>query len=340
MLAIEYQPYIKKQAAIAAVQQLNQEYLSKIVFEYITNLKSVEAHDLLIELYRIAIKSWPACADKGVRKEIHRYPNQGRKAIYRRGEDLERLLRGKWNMDAAWERWVRDVQRFYEFLDELEEKCGGKRVLKNCHGKMKWPKRGVYIFFELGEARNTTGDGLRVVRVGTHAIGKPENQQKLWDRLRTHRGPLSGKYANGGNHRASIFRKHVGYAIIARDKYGRDTAAKWGQGDSAPEFVRRIEHPIELVVSHHIRMMPFLWFQINDVPGPDSLRGYIERNAIALLSNYFNLSNQIDASSKNWLGKWAKSDFVKRSGMWNVDHVNESYDPNFLQVIADIIHSS
>ena len=29
--------------------------------------------------------------------------------------------------------------------------------------------------------------------------------------------------------------------------------------------------------------MPFLWFAIDDAPGPKSLRGYVERNSIALL---------------------------------------------------------
>jgi len=32
--------------------------------------------------------------------------------------------------------------------------------------------------------------------------------------------------------------------------------------------------------------MPFLWLAIEDTAGPDSLRCYIERNSLALLSNY------------------------------------------------------
>jgi hypothetical protein len=32
--------------------------------------------------------------------------------------------------------------------------------------------------------------------------------------------------------------------------------------------------------------MPFLWIAIDDEPGAKSLRGYVERNAIALLSNF------------------------------------------------------
>ena len=35
---------------------------------------------------------------------------------------------------------------------------------------MKWPARGVYFFREAGESRSDTGEGLRVVRVGTHAL--------------------------------------------------------------------------------------------------------------------------------------------------------------------------
>jgi hypothetical protein len=240
-------------------------------------------------------------------------------------------------MKPDWSQRLQDVRHFYKLLEQLEAKCGSKRLLSDCHGQMNWPLRGVYFFFEPGEARNNSGDGPRVVRVGTHAIDKPDNQQKLWDRLRTHRGPLSGKYANGGNHRASVFRKHIGYAIIARDQY-TETEVKWGQGNSAPEFIRKKEHLIELAVSQLIRMMPFLWLPINDAPSPGSLRNYIERNAIAMLSNYSQYESRIDEPSENWLGNWAKSDYVRYSGMWNVDHVDDNYDTDFLNVFAEIIY--
>jgi hypothetical protein len=40
--------------------------------------------------------------------------------------------------------------------------------------------------------------------------------------------------------------------------------------------------------------MRFLWIDIDDEPGPASIRGFIERNSIALLSNHGrpNLANQ------------------------------------------------
>jgi hypothetical protein len=38
-------------------------------------------------------------------------------------------------------------------------------------------------------------------------------------------------------------------------------------------------------VSEVIGKMSFLWLPVRDEPGPNSQRGYIERNVIALLSN-------------------------------------------------------
>ena len=40
---------------------------------------------------------------------------------------------------------ITDTERFYEYLDRLSELAGGPRVLKDCHGGMNWPARGVYF---------------------------------------------------------------------------------------------------------------------------------------------------------------------------------------------------
>ena len=45
---------------------------------------------------------------------------------------------------------ISDTNRFYELLDRLSELAGGPRVLKDCHGGMNWPARGVYFFYEAG----------------------------------------------------------------------------------------------------------------------------------------------------------------------------------------------
>ena len=136
--------------------------------------------------------------------------------------------------------------------------------------------------------------------------------------------PLSGS----GNHRGSIFRLIVGTALIQKD--GRDYSS-WGQGSSAPREIRDSEQPLESAVSEVIGEMPFLWIDIGDEPGPDSQRGYIERNAIALISNFGKLP--LDPPSQDWLGHYCSRERVRTSGLWNSNHVDEDYDPAFLDTL-------
>jgi hypothetical protein len=236
-------------------------------------------------------------------------------------------------MDEAKERRLWDMQRFYDLLDELTKKCGSKRLLKNCNGKMKWPKRGVYFFFEPGEFRNTSGNGFRVVRVGTHAL-KKDGKTTLWNRLSQHHGTQKD---GGGNHRGSIFRLHVGKAILHRDRGFEEIFPTWCKGSSAAKDIREVEKPLEQAVSRHIGDMPFLWLEVDDPPGPDSQRKVIERNAIGLLSNYCSSDKPIDPSSEDWLGRYTENENIIRSGLWNVDHVRECYDPAFLDLLSQFI---
>ena len=201
---------------------------------------------------------------------------------------------------------------------------------------MDWPKRGVYFFFEPGEVRTTSGEGLRVTRVGTHAL-KSGSSSTLWQRLRQHRGTLRGSRPGGGNHRGSVFRLHVGKALINRGDWPDHIAAHWGNDSSASTKIRDAEYPLEKAVSDYIRKMPFLWLDILDEPGPESLRGFIEQNAIALLSNFGARKKSVDPPNKKWLGNWAASKAIRSSGLWNVNHVNEKYDPKVIVALRDQI---
>ena len=191
---------------------------------------------------------------------------------------------------------------------------------------MNWPNRGIYFFLEPGECRTDTGDGHRIVRVGTHAL-KSGSATKIWTRLSQHRGPAR---SGGGNHRGSIFRLIVGTALI--QKGGHDYSS-WGQGSSAPREIRDGEQPLERAVSEVVGEMSFLWLGIGDEPGPDSLRGYIERNAIALISNFG--KSPLDPPSQDWLGHFCNRERVRASGLWNSNHVYEGYDPAFLDTLEN-----
>lgn len=228
---------------------------------------------------------------------------------------------------------LNDIQRFYNLLDRLERKVGGKRLLAECNGRMDWPNRGVYFFFEKGETRSKSGNGLRVVRVGTHALNIGSGTT-LWDRLKTHRGSITN---GGGNHRGSVFRHHVGTALANFNHWPDDIIQTWPRGSSAPKEIRQNEIPYEKQVSDFIRKMPFLWFEVDDLPGPSSLRGFIERNSIALLSNFYTIENPIDPPSTLWLGKFTGHQAIRRSGLWNVNHVTESYSDTFLDHFQKLV---
>lgn len=215
-----------------------------------------------------------------------------------------------------------DLDCFYEILDDLRQRIGGCRRLHDCTGKSGWPKRGVYFFFEDGEFRDDQRT-LRVVRVGTHAI-TASSRTTLWNRLHTHRGHSD----LGGNHRGSIFRKRIGEALWKAEKHPNDVTRTWGIGSSAAKSVRLVEVPLERKVSTYIGKMPFLWTSISDAPSPKSGRAYLELNCIALLSNFER--PPIDQPSPNWLGLQSDQRTIRESGLWNTNHVEKSYDPEFL----------
>lgn len=219
---------------------------------------------------------------------------------------------------------IRDLDRFYSILAPLE--ASGKQGLSLAAytGRSGLPARGVYFFREPGEFRTADRSVPRIVRVGTHAVSV-NSKSTLWGRLRAHLGTRTG----GGNHRGSIFRLHVGAALLARDKM---KLPSWGGGSSVPPEVRNdpktmgAEAAWEQEVSAYIGAMSVLWVDVPDEPGASSMRGFIEKNAIALLSNQL---EPIDPASPNWLGRYSPRDEIRRSCLWNLDYVDRIYDRAF-----------
>jgi len=234
-----------------------------------------------------------------------------------------------------------DLQLFYDLLEALSQRLGGVRTLAMLSDFRDWPDRGLYFFFETSETRHESGSGPRVVRVGTHALSAG-SRSTLRQRLGQHRGQASG----GGNHRGSIFRLLVGQALMARGSIER--CASWGiKGDagkaSAALKLDRTdlaiaEAPVEQAVTNYICAMPFLWIDVGDEPGPASLRGFIERNSIALLSNQGR--GLLDPPSRNWLGHSSDRELVRGSGLWNQRHVGETHDPAFLDVLEGLVQAT
>jgi len=218
------------------------------------------------------------------------------------------------------------LEQFYSLLAQLAQAPGQGRPLRDLPGRAFLPTRGVYFFMEPSEFRRANPDIPRIVHVGTHAVSSG-SESTLRGRLKQHLGTRTG----GGNHRGSIFRLHAGAALLARDDSPLPT---WGIGSAAPAAVRdcpatrAAEAACEKRVSDYIGAMSVLWVDVPDEPGPQSDRAFIERNAIALLSNPFAPS---DCASANWLGRFSPRREIRDSALWNLNYVADACDTAFLE---------
>lgn len=209
--------------------------------------------------------------------------------------------------------------RMYRLLDELDDRYGPPRRLAESRSQTGWPDAGVYFFYETGEVRES-GEP-RVVRVGTHRLTET-SRATLWGRLGQHRGSGDG----GGNHRGSIFRLHVGTALLASGEYP-EAETTWRVKKPPPE-ARDRERRLERAVSQYIGAMPFRHVEVADRFD----RATIESGAIGLLSNCRRTA--IDAASPAWLGHHADHADVRQSHLWNVRDVKNSWSDGWLSLFA------
>ena len=104
---------------------------------------------------------------------------------------------------------------------------------------------------------------------------------------------------------------------------------------------------LEYDVSNYVRNMPFIWLKVDDESGPDSDRVYLERNSIALLSNYPRGGVEpLDPSSDGWLGYHCTDttleqfdEKVRKSGLWCRNHVKNHYEADFLHTLERYVEA-
>ncbi|MGD9994716.1 MAG: DUF6884 domain-containing protein [Salinivirgaceae bacterium] len=215
------------------------------------------------------------------------------------------------------------INDLYEIFNSFKKQKGKILKLKELVKSEFVPTKGLYVFFNEDEQRILTPTQNRIVRVGTHAVSEGA-KSKLYQRLKQHKGMNS----LDGNHRSSIFRLHVGNALIQKNNLECNT---WGQNIKINEKQKKQESIIEKMVSEYIGEMPVLLININDNSSKFSDRSYIEQNMIALLSDNF---LPIDVQYENWLGNYSIHEAVRSSSLWNVDYTkNKNYDKNFLEIL-------
>jgi hypothetical protein len=163
-------------------------------------------------------------------------------------------------------------------------------------------KNELYFFYERSETSRHAPEG-RIVRVGNH----PRSQDSLKRRLRMH---------YSGNKNGSVFRKFLGGAILRRiDPNHPCLQPGPGQGHWEKQNLQACEvcKPIESEVSHLLKSS--FWFRCIEIE-EKGLRNTLEKKLVATISLC-----PICRPSDSWLGKFAYSDNVRNSGLWNSDYV-------------------
>ena len=226
------------------------------------------------------------------------------------------------------------LDALYVLIDAAADRAGRATTLLEAVRDRSLGARGVYFFLDPAERRSNGRP--RIVRVGTHAL-KAGSSSTLRQRLSQHRGSIA---SGGGNHRGSIFRLLVGQAMIAKGLVG--PCRSWGSKSHRSAAARAMnvpdatlaamEAPIERAVSSYLARLQVVCVPVPDEAGPGSLRGVVERGAIALLAEA--ARQGLVRADTDWLGHWSDRPGVRTSLLWNQNHVDEPWSAAFLEALA------
>ena len=161
------------------------------------------------------------------------------------------------------------------------------------------PQNGIYLFFERGEQTEVGGAFRdRIVRVGTH-----REDGRFSTRIRQHYGQVR---TLRGNKNGSVFRRHVGGALLRKLDPADARLPEWAR-QGGQSFVA-----VEEEVSRRLREeFTFVCFE---VPGRIE-RLELERGLIALLAQH-----PVAPPSSAWLGRNAGASEIRETGLWNTQH--------------------
>jgi hypothetical protein len=173
------------------------------------------------------------------------------------------------------------IERIYDATQTLASKSinqGFKRLVDPI--PLAFQQQGLYIFQDPAILR-TNAKTSKIIRIGITGINNSQ-------RLSQHRS---------GNMESSVFRKHVGRAISAKNN--------------------RIA--TELEVSQYLHSLEYVFLPVSN----ESLLRQLEKDLIAVISNY-GLDNPLDKPADNWLGFQQDrntNQAIATSHLWNVHYV-------------------
>jgi hypothetical protein len=215
------------------------------------------------------------------------------------------------------------IESLYECFGRLGNESGLLALREALTGNL--PNQGVYFFFDPCEPTRFSSRVPRLVRIGTHGVSSG-SKATLRDRLRTHFGTMDGY----GNHRASVFRQHIGEALIRRDNL-REQFPNWGRGQNVERSISDAEKELERKVSEYISRLQICCIEVSDKPTKHSARSKIERLSIALFTEGL---VPVESPTKEWLGLHSAHDAIARTGLWNVRDAGSKADFEIVNMIS------
>lgn len=158
------------------------------------------------------------------------------------------------------------------------------------------PNDGIYFWYEAGEA--CQGQTQRITRVGTH-----RGAHRLRDRIKLH---------YDGDRDVSVFRCHVGGALMNRDGEPESEVQGWYKARRSPVFSHQRFQQYEHRVDTEIERGTYRVLTVED----RAERLELEEKLIALISQCEHCN-----PSPAWLGNHGYRVEIRKSGLWNVRHV-------------------
>jgi hypothetical protein len=179
------------------------------------------------------------------------------------------------------------------------------------------PRNGIYLFFEQGEDVVCGGAPRpRIVRVGSH-----RGEGRLPKRIRLHYGPQKSL---GGNKDLSVFRRHLGAALLARTNQDDPRVLEWFR--KGGRRYREVEEEVSRCLRDWFR---FVCFRVDE----RDERFELEAALIGLLA-----STPMSAPSPGWLGRHAIAEPIRRTGLWNTMQTTAApLSPQGLGRVAELI---
>jgi hypothetical protein len=201
---------------------------------------------------------------------------------------------------------IQNATDLTKYLYVVIDRCYAKH-LNHTVKKDRLPSSGVYLFFEKGEYVQIDGKIYdRIVRVGTH-----NKDGNFPGRIRQHYGNKgsSTKEDLSGNKNGSVFRKHLGGAIMRRENPNDPRLREWlkQMGQSYTDIEEKVSRTLR-------ENFTFICFPVDT----KEERLSIESGLISLLAHY-----PLGQPSEEWLGRFAYSPVIRSTGLWNTKETDK-----------------